>query len=231
MFLFVFNLDSGLTETLKFNRHSQGVPKLTQCLLLPSQSFLNRSNGGVLVFTRCNRQAALITADIWRTGRSLLLVSASNCVQRTEFMSLLPNALQHTLSVLAVDYDHCNASSLTTEIHAHDVGEVHVIIEREDFWEGDSPRDLGDLQRCYVSLLEAMRSNLETELFFHAHSHAAKIQDADRKSAQTGSDVAMCSYYYDVGHYGDVMKFILFMYTTVYASLYEFRHIYLTFGP
>lgn len=230
--MFSKNSDSDLKETIGLNRHSQDVARLTKCLHLSSNpSVFNRSNGGILVFTRCNRQAALFTSAIWRMGRSLILVSESDCVQRTEFKSVLPSPLLSTLSVISIDNDLCNASSLAAEISSRDVGEVHVIIERDDFWEGDSPRDLGDLQRCYVSLLEAMRSNRQTELFFHAHGHTTEVQRADHSALQTGSDVALCSYNYDVGHYGDVMKYILFMYTTVYASLYEFRHIYLAAGP
>lgn len=220
-----------MKQTTRFNRHSPDVARLTKCLHLSNPSAFNRSSGGILVFTRCNRQSARFTADIWRTGRSLLLVSESDCVQRTEFRSVLPSSLLRTLSVIATDNDRCNASSLAAEISSRDIGEVHVIIERDDFWEGDSPRDLGDLQRCYVSLLEAMRSNRQMDLFFHAHGNTSEVQRADHRAVQTGSDVALCSYNYDAGHYGDVMKFILFMYTTVYASLYEFRHIYLAAGP
>lgn len=172
-------------------------------------------------------------------GSKLLLIVNETCfLKDTHFDSLRVLQLTHPATLSTIPIDHrCSSPSFTDEILSRDVDEAHVIVERDDFRVGDSPHDLGDLNRCYVSILEAVKSHRQPEmgLFFHVRRDCVDI----RQSLMTSSldfryvtsyrseDLYLCNFNYVETDYGDVMRYILYLYTSVYESLYGLKNVYL----
>lgn len=207
-------------------RHSLGVAGLSK-----HRSYRNNSRS-VLVFTRCNRQAVLFAADAWRMRGKLLLVVNETCFAISNDFTYL-RALQMTrpdrLAVVPIG-NQCNPRSLAGNISSRDITEVHVIVESDDFRLGDSPHDLGEINRCYVSLLEALKSHRQpdVEFFFHTrHTLMTSSSDFRFMTSNWTEGLSPCNSNHAETIYGDVMLCILYMYTSAYESLYNLKNIHI----
>lgn len=172
-------------------------------------------------------------------GAKLLLIVDETCLREDthfNFLRVLRQTQPTTLSAIPIG-DKCSFPSFTDEILSRDVEEAHVIVERDDFRAGDSPHDLGDLNRCYVSVLEAVKSHRQPEmgLFFHIRRDYVDIRqslvtsslDFRYVTSYRSENLYLCNFNYAETEYGDVMMYILYMYTSVYESLYSLKNVYL----
>lgn len=147
---------------------------------------------------------------------SVLFIAENDVFAEETFLVRLDNLRPPREKLKLARMSECEQEQLETNMNLIGTKSVYAIFEESDFTEPVSPRRIGQILACFVSLLEIVARNRTFELYLHLHFNADR---SNEKAIPVTT--AKCLDKLNGPRFQDVMFKSIYLYATTYQRLYN----------